>query len=87
MTIPVEEPVRQEPVEEPEPDYTDEETFTSEVERVYELIRNDGTGETRDKVLAEIHVFLATLDQAVRKMMVGGGPMAMLANMMGGKKE
>jgi hypothetical protein len=82
MTIPVEDAVQIE-----EPDYTDEEVFNSEVGRVYELIRNDESGETRDKVLAEIHVFLATLDQVVRKMMVGSGPMGMLANMMGAKKD
>ena len=83
MTIPVDEVTEQST----EPDYTDGAVFGSEVERIYQLIHNDGTGETRDKVLAELHVFMATLDQAVRKMMVGGGPMAMLANMMGGKKE
>lgn len=84
MTIPVEVP--KEEVQE-EPDLTEHESFKSEVERVYELIRNDESGEVRDKVLAEVHVFLATMDQALRKMMTSGGPMAMIANMMGGSKE
>jgi hypothetical protein len=68
-----------------EPDLQDLGNFQAEIHRVYNAIH--GNDEKRDLVLAEIHVFLSTLDQAMRKMMASGGPMAMLGNLVGGKKE
>jgi hypothetical protein len=76
-------PEPEEPID--EVDLQDLGHFQAEIHRVYDVIH--GNEEKRDLVLAEIHVFLSTLDQAMRKMMQSGGPMAMLGNLVGGKKE
>jgi len=68
-----------------EPDLTEAFHFNERVERVYSLIHEDES--KRDRCLAEIYVFMCTMDQAVRKMMGMGGPIQMLTKMMGGKSE
>ena len=77
--------VADEPTLSEEPDLQDDATFQAEIKRVYDVIH--GNDEKRDLVLAEVHVFLSTLDQAMRKMMGAGGPMAMLGNLVGGNKS
>ena len=84
MTIPVDDPQTEVPIED-EPDLTEHDNFQAKVEHVYSIIKDDPDKQLL--VMAEIHVFMATLDQAVRKMMIGGGPMAMLGKMMGGSRE
>lgn len=59
--------------------------FQAEVMRVHDVMK--ANPEKQLLVIAEMHVFLSTLDQAMRKMMQSGGPMAMLGNLVGGNKE
>jgi hypothetical protein len=74
-----------EPEQVEEVDLQDLGHFQAEVMRVHDVMKANPEKELL--VIAEIHVFLSTLDQAMRKMMASGGPMAMLGNLVGGKKE
>jgi hypothetical protein len=56
--------------------------FDLQVEQRLELIKQNP--ETRDRMLAEIHVFLAEMDRGIRHM-IQNGPMAAIMGKMVGK--
>jgi len=71
------------PVEE-EPDLIgDNDAFIARVNAVHSSIQNDD--EAFKRCVAEIYVFICTMEQGMRKMISAGGPLALLSKIGGVK--